>query len=1063
MSTTPTSAHSRTSSGVDFSPTARREQRKKHGYGFRNSKSPKNKNKNKNKLTNEELMAKIGEDLKKEQDVLEHELDVGQKAAAVTLQANARGGLMRDELSNLGKQAGAITLQSVQRGHSQRKEVKDPFLFPLENPEAIADSAARMLTKLETGIEPMLQFEDRTSVVWETKGWKDLHKEKLRSRGKWTDADEKADQERKEAERIARQKMSKETSKILDHMDELHANKRGAARVGGKDRKIAANPNKLGLDHDWGQEKAEKGVVVEWVKNPRHSLNAEVQTKISNHDMMVWLGKAKKDELPLDKDIREQKRQEKFSVFASFVDESLKLLDDFEERELMLKGVDMIKRKGRDMIYNDEKMFADCIFREQLRHEKLHNMPLCSQRKFQESCENYKRDEKELKILMATIRRIDKFDCTFLSCKLTNSHIDNVWCNQISKALNGNEFLQQLYLSGNYIGDEGMGNLANIMEKNWAVKILNLAGNLISDDGAYRIAEMLKVNKHLVDLNLEYHEKKRPYRDKDKPYPRISAPGGAMISFALQSNYSLTSLNLKGQRLWDAGVCAVASMLRENRTLKHLNLSDNDVKRQGGMALASALEVNEALEHLNIAQNSFEDDVGMKFADALMQNDMLETLDFYENHLSLLSIRELREAAKGNPSLRAISAYGNKMCPRKNDPQLDNLVETNILRWKEDKRIKNLIIWHKRTFEKNESRDHYDHFLEWQFGVLKDPVDGTLFDVDLAKQDYRDKTANTAHALGTNTAQPTNPMNNLQLKMGDSKVLATAPTRLPEITIDVWKEDMNGETMESRLWDAWGQYTAKTEAESSLGGVNVKAHNDSSNPFYDSLTRLMQLRIPIPGRPFQDGTISVCRLQYLKEEKREERVAVGRAPWYKKQKASNLNWKDHIHARVNLPPDQFVDHQYQLSFPHKYPSGIDASYNAKINKVKGMIKGFTGGTMLSYRGLSEEEIRQREMDKKMQQMNLDGVDEKDRKIALRRAGGGKILTSGDLDEELRGGPRRMTSSERQRKNSKAHVGQPKFGGKKGGLVPIEEGGVQKRLNRKSDVRDVKARRGGLMG
>lgn len=128
-----------------------------------------------------------------------------------------------------------------------------------------------------------------------------------------------------------------------------------------------------------------------------------------------------------------------------------------------------------------------------------------------------------------------------------------------------------------------------------------------------------------------------------------------------------------------------------------------------------------------------------------------------------------------------------------------------------------------------------------------------------------------------------------------------------------------------------------------------------------------------------------------------------------------------------------------------------------------MIKGFTGGTMLSYRGLSEEEIRQREMDKKMQQMNLDGVDEKDRKIALRRAGGGKILTSGDLDEELRGGPRRMTSSERQRKNSKAHVGQPKFGGKKGGLVPIEEGGVQKRFNRKSDVRDVKARRGGLMG
>ena len=262
-------------------------------------------------------MAKIEQDLKQEQDVLEHELDVGQKAAAVTLQANVRGGLMREEWTNMGKQAGAITLQSVQRGHSQRKEVKDPFLFPLKNPEAIADSAARMLARLETGVTPMLQFEDRTSVVWETKGFKDLHKEKMRSRGKWTDEDEAADKKRKEAERLAREEMSKETSKILDQMDELHANKRGAARIGKREREIAANPNKLGLDHNWANEDdIKKGKVVEWVKHPQHSLNAEVQPKISNHDMMVWLGKAKKEELPLDKDVREQKRQEKYSVFA---------------------------------------------------------------------------------------------------------------------------------------------------------------------------------------------------------------------------------------------------------------------------------------------------------------------------------------------------------------------------------------------------------------------------------------------------------------------------------------------------------------------------------------------------------------------------------------------------------------------------------------------------------------------------------------------------------------------------------------------------------------------------
>ena len=247
------------------------------------------------------------------------------------------------------------------------------------------------------------------------------------------------------------------TSDVLDSMEKLHGMRRGAARKV-KDKE-PENKNKLGRDHIWTEEQRKmtaKGKLVRNFKHIKHSVNRKVQAKLSNQDMMVWLGQGEREKLPLDKDVRAKKRRERFSLFSDFVDESLKLLDDYEERELMLKGVENMKRKVRDIIYNDEKLFADCIFRDQLRHEKLHSMPLCSQRKFQESCDNYKRGEKELKILMATIRRIDKFDCTFMSCKLTNSHIDDNWCSQISSALNGNDFLQQLYLSGNYITDEGV-------------------------------------------------------------------------------------------------------------------------------------------------------------------------------------------------------------------------------------------------------------------------------------------------------------------------------------------------------------------------------------------------------------------------------------------------------------------------------------------------------------------------------------------------------------------------------------------------------------------------------
>ena len=179
--------------------------------------------------------------------------------------------------------------------------------------------------------------------------------------------------------------MNKHTSAILDSMTELHGQRRG--RVRQEKDKDPENENKLGLDHIWTEEQknnTKKGKLVKKFKHIKHGASGKVQAKISNQDMLVWLGKSERPKLPLDKDVRIKKREEKYGLFADFVDESLKLLDDYEEREVMLKGVESIKKRARDIIYNDEKLFADCIFREQLRHEKLHSMPLCSQRKFQE-------------------------------------------------------------------------------------------------------------------------------------------------------------------------------------------------------------------------------------------------------------------------------------------------------------------------------------------------------------------------------------------------------------------------------------------------------------------------------------------------------------------------------------------------------------------------------------------------------------------------------------------------------------------------------------------------------
>jgi hypothetical protein len=460
------------------------------------------------------MMQELEKELKEEEEILVHKLKVGETAAAVTLQANTRGGALRSHYEDLGRQAATVSVQAAQRGHMERREVKDTYRHPIID---IKDSAMEMLKRLDKGSEPMLKFEDRTTVIWETKGTKDLKRELLVKRGRiaedWDEeekkklAEEKERKEKEEAEKLGTIKnfdsiwRQKRLGKVIKTEDQKRTSEIESKVVVPDTKVIVA-----GGDAPVFEDPSNNPDIVPNYKTLDRSSNSKEPAKINNLDMLVWLGKAKQPKVPLDKGIRAERRKKNFSAFADFVDESIRILDDYKDRERMLRGVGKLKTKAKEMIYKDEKDFQDCVFRDQLKHEHLHEMPLVSQRKFQQSVDNYKRDEKEMKMLMATIRRIDKFDCTMLACKLTNAHIDDNWCYQIARAINGNDFLQQLYLSGNYITDNGATALADALKRNWALKILNLSGNLITDDGAHELGEMLKVNKHLVDLNLEFLE-----------------------------------------------------------------------------------------------------------------------------------------------------------------------------------------------------------------------------------------------------------------------------------------------------------------------------------------------------------------------------------------------------------------------------------------------------------------------------------------------------------------------------------------------------------------------------
>jgi hypothetical protein len=360
-------------------------QRGRHTKKGHSPKHGKNSPKKK-KLTDEELRAKLELELKDEEAALEHQRKLGDEAAALQIQSNFRGGAVRDYNEGLAKESGAVTLQSVQRGHSERRHM-DPFQYPVD-PDSIKDSATRMLEKLNRGIEPMLTLEDRTAVMWETTGYKDPVSEKWRKRGR-------------------------PVSPGGVYGDNPNGGNWGEERPPSKED---ADPNKKVMP--WEEKKdaddpnLKKGIhplgpVRMWPNLSTHvngfNKNNNPEIPIANQDMLVWLGKAPAHPtLPLDKKLRKKKRDEKVSMFGDFVDQSLALLDDFEDRVKLIKNMDKLKRKVADskftpeprqppaltrsllllrspsplrslrshtVIYKDEKEFQSCVFEEQVKHE----------------------------------------------------------------------------------------------------------------------------------------------------------------------------------------------------------------------------------------------------------------------------------------------------------------------------------------------------------------------------------------------------------------------------------------------------------------------------------------------------------------------------------------------------------------------------------------------------------------------------------------------------------------------------------------------------------------------
>lgn len=183
------------------------------------------------------------------------------------------------------------------------------------------------------------------------------------------------------------------------------------------------------------------------------------------------------------------------------------------------------------------------------------------------------------------------------------------------------------------IGKDGAIKIAQALEKNETLVALDLSGNKIRGRAITAICEMLRVNKTLKILYLEHN--------------KIDDADCKKFAEVLARNEVLEELCLSYNNISDKGARAIASSLKKNRTLKELWMNGNKIRDGGARALGRALAKRKnAVELFAIGENKIRDSGAKRIAAAMGSKTNLKTVNIERNKIGAKSAKYFKKAIK---------------------------------------------------------------------------------------------------------------------------------------------------------------------------------------------------------------------------------------------------------------------------------------------------------------------------------------------------------------------------------------------------------------------------------
>ena len=221
------------------------------------------------------------------------------------------------------------------------------------------------------------------------------------------------------------------------------------------------------------------------------------------------------------------------------------------------------------------------------------------------------------------------------------------------------------------LSPRALGELVQSLASGGSLMRLSIADCGLGDEGALAVLPVVRAGS-LSTLELRSNRIGNPgasslaealagnsaLRSIDLQRNDIKDQGAIGLAAALQVNGALQVVNLRFNEVGDAGATALGKALQSNRSIIELHLGGNLIGPEGAMQLAASLEANSTLRTLNLRSNAILDVGAVAIARMCKRNDALVELYLGSNGIGEEGCAALADSWKHNSRLQRVDLQG---------------------------------------------------------------------------------------------------------------------------------------------------------------------------------------------------------------------------------------------------------------------------------------------------------------------------------------------------------------------------------------------------------------------